>query len=245
MVTLPVLRVATGHFVLNLTEEEKKWICKELGLTPENLNTADRNNAYLGQFTVELPKAGITLDLNNPYDVLVDRLLLAYDNLIAPDMKSKNYKASYRFVRSQATDEIDQVLEISDKRKQAYKLLGPLEESRERMIMYLLNEGVRVHNSISTRQVKKLVNELVEQNYTKFINTLEDPLFTEKGILNMANILGVVTVKSNIYFYDNQPLAAKDEVATLPNAALFLKDNANKNIKLAISKQTLHAFEGA
>lgn len=243
LTTLHVVRDQSG-FRLNLTDAEREFILNGLHLNPKDLNVTDRNNKYLSELTVELPKAGITLDLANPYDLLIDKVLLGYDNLIAPDTKSQKYKATYRYVRSQATDEIDQVLHTSDLRKKAYALLGKLEDSRERMIMYLLNEKVRVHHTITTKMVKKLVNDQVEENYGKFIATLEDPLFTEKGILNMAVVLGVVQEKSNMYFFDNQPLAAKDQVATLVNASLYLKDPTNKTIKLAISKQTLDAFSG-
>jgi len=147
-------------------------------------------------------------------------------------------------MRIKADEEVDMLLETSDLRKKAYKMLGTLEESREKMIMYLLNEGVRLHRQISIKDVRKLVNERVEKSYTKFISTLEEPLFLEKGIINMGVVVGSIKEKNRLYYYDEQPMASEGEPATLTNAALFLKDKTNAQIRVALTKDTVDGFNG-
>lgn len=237
-----VLKNSSGKYVLGITPEEEAFIVEGLGLNPGDLNSGNRDNTYLQSINIEMPKAGLQLNINDPWDFLTDKILSAYTNVFAPNNKSKNKKKSYRYVRLQASDEIDTLLENSDQRKKAYKLLGTLEESRERMIMYLLNEGVRIHRQIDTKEVRKLVNDRVEKSYTRFISALEAPLFKEKGIINMAVIVGVVDVKSKLHFFDERPMASEGEPATLTNAALFLKDKTNAQIRVAITKETVNAF---
>lgn len=242
--TFSVLRQSSGKYDLPLTEEEQEFIIKGLGLNKEDLNIGNRDNPYLKELSIEMPKAGISLDVSEPWDFLVDKVLSAYTNVIAPNKRSQNKKKSYRYARIQANEETDILLEKSDLRKEAYKLLGALEESRERMIMYLLNEGVRLHRQIDSKEVRRLVNDRVEKDYKHFIEVLSDPMFNEKGIINMAVILGVIQEKAKLHYYDEQPMASKGKPATLTNAALFLKDKTNSQIRIAITKETVDGFDG-
>lgn len=240
--SFPPLRNQSGKYVINMSTKEKNFIIKEAGLNIQDLNLSDRNNEYLPKLNIEMPKSGITLNLNDPHDLLKDKILQAYHNVIAPNDKSKYMKASYRYVRLMENEETDALLQVSDLRKEAYKLLGALEESRNRMIMYLLNEGVRMHRQINSKEVRKLVNQRVELSYKKFITTLKDELFEEKGIINMAVIIGTIQEKSKMYFFDGMPLASEGEHANLTNAALFLKDKANSQIRVAITKEATDGF---
>lgn len=239
-----VLRDPSGRFVLPMTDTEKEYIISSLGIREEDLNVNNRNNSYLQKLYVEMPKHGIQLDTSDAHDLLLDKVLLAYDNVIAPNTKSISHKASYRYVRVEHEEETDIILENSDKRKEAYKLLGSLETSREKMIMYLLNEGVRISKNISQKDLRKLVNERVELSYSKFIAALNDPLFVELGIINMAIILNVIEEVRGLYYYQSLPLAAENEQATLTNAAKYLADKANSSVRIQLSKETLDAFNG-
>ena len=236
-------RTADGRYVLRLSAKEKMWVQKELGISAVDLNTNIPNNPYLQALFTEMPKAGLMLDISKAKDLLIDRLLQGYSNVIAPDIASKKNKASYRYVRVFEEDELEVELAASDTRKVAYKLLGKLEESREQMIMYLLNEGKKLHPSINDRTLRGDVNKRMELSHGKFVASLEDPLFLEKGMLNMGVIVGVIDFKSNLYFYEGQPLALETEPATLINAALYLKDKKQGAIRVAISKETLTAFD--
>jgi hypothetical protein len=240
-----VLRGPSGKYSINLTEEEREFVIDGLRLNKHDLNLGDKKNEYLQSITIEMPKAGIQLDISEPWDFLVDKILQSYNNVIAPNKKSSKRKASYRYARIKADEEVDNLLETADLRKKAYKLLGNLEESREKMIMYLLNEGVRLHKGIATKEVRRLVNDRVEKSYKIFIEALEDKMFIEKGAINMAVILGVVKEKNGLYYYDEQPMASEGEPARLSNACLFLKDKTNSQIRIALTKETINGFNGA
>jgi hypothetical protein len=239
-----ILRNEAGKYVFELSEAEEKFVIEGLGLNPTDLNRGNRNNEYLQSIDIEMPKAGIRLNLNDPWDLFVDRILQAYTNVFAPSKRLSKKKISYRYMRIKADEEVDIILENADLRKKAYKLLCSLEESREKMIMYLLNEGVRLHRQISTKDVRKLVNDRVEKGYKKFIDTLEEPLFLEKGIINMGVVVGSIQEKNKLYYYDEQPMASDGEPAKLTNAAIFLKDKANAQIRVAITKDTVNGFNG-
>jgi hypothetical protein len=100
-----------------------------------------------------------------------------------------------------------------------------------------------VHPQIATAELKRLVNDTVEKSYEKFISVLGDELFNEKGMLHMAVVMGVVELRSNMYYYENVPLSHEGEVATLPNAAVYIRSKENGDVRLAISKKTLDQFE--
>jgi hypothetical protein len=242
MDSVPVLRNQSGHFVLRMSEEEKEYIKRGLGITDADLNTGNMYNEYLKKLNIELPKYGLKLDTHDPYDMLRDKILQAYNNIIAPNLSSISHKASYDYVRVSEGERTKEVLEKSDTRKTAYKLLGQLEESRERMIMYLLNDGARVHHQIEDIELRRLVNDTVERNHALFIERYTDPYFNEKGMINMGVIAGIIDYENKSYYYDGLPLAHKGELPNLGNAALFISDKANADIRLAISKKTLEKF---
>ena len=241
----PPRRGENGKFSLPLSDADLKWVEKEMELAPGTLNVNNRDNEYFEKMIVEMPKGGKNIDLSDPYDVLVDAVLQSYDNVFAKGIKNKDAKRSYRYVRIVEDEETDLILEVSDQRKKAYKLLGALEESRPRMIMVLLNAGRRLHPKIADKELRRKVNELVEESYGRFNRDLEDPMFTVKGILNMAVITGTVEVSRGLYSFKQEPLAFKDEPASFSNAVLFLADKANELIKVSISKETLDEFNGA
>ena len=243
--TFFVLQDLNGRFSINLTQEELTWVEQELGLDSGTLNVNDRKNEYLSEISVEVPKFGLSFDLSDPYHVLQDGILSAYSNVFAKGLKDKSTKRSYRYVRVSDDEETDIILEVSDFRKKAYKLLGALEESREKMIMVLLYDNQRIHPQIPTKELRRKVNELVELGYSRFISTMEDPMFAEKGLINMAILTGVIEVKRGLHFFGTEPLAAEKEVPTLTNACLFLADKTNANVRLAISKDTVNDFKRA
>lgn len=240
--TLPVLRTRTGQFALVLTVEEEEYIREGLGLEKGDLNPGKRNNAYLESVKVDLPKYGMNLDTNDPYDLLRDKVLQAYDNYIAPNVDSISFRNTYRFVRVAGNEEVKSKNAKMDVKKEAYKLLGQLEESREKMIMYILNTGARVHPEIDSENLMRLVNDSVESSHAKFIATVGDTLFIEKGLLHMGVVVGAVELRSKMYYYEGTPLAFKGSTATIENAAVFIKDKANGDIRLAISKKTVEKF---
>ncbi len=238
-----VLRDTSGRFVLNLTEDEKEFIKQGLGLSDADLNVHNGNNEYLRNFKVEMPKHGIHLDVSRPYDLLVDKVLQAYNNIIAPNSKDIKKKASYRYVRVSQSDEVQMSIEEFDTKKKAYKILGTLETSREKMLIYLANTSMRVSPSIDNLELRKLVNESADRNLNNFIRIVEDPLFVEKGIIRLGSILNVIDVKSGLYYYENLPLAFEGQIANLNNAAAYIKDKEQANLKLTLSEKILNEFK--
>lgn len=237
-----VLRSANGSYSLDMTAKEQKWVEQELGLEPGTLNTGKRNNEYFQNIKVEMPKSGIRLDISDPYDFLVDKILSAYDNIFAPNLSSVKNKRSYRYVRVHNEERNDLVLAAQDMKKEAYKLLGTLEESREKMIMYLLYGGQRLHPSINDKDLRRLVNEKADRDHKTFIKTLKDPLFIEKGMVRMGTIVKVIESRSGLYFYQDKPLAFEGKPSTLENASLYLSDKEQQDLKLILSEQIINDF---
>ena len=240
--TMGVLRNQYGKFVIPMTDEESKDIREGLGLSENDLNVNMRDNEFLKNISIELGVDGLRLDLSDPYNRLIDKVLLAYNNFIAPDLKSQTYKASFRYVRVDGEEETDIILADSDSRKKTYKLLGALEESRERMLLYVANSNIRINPRISTRDLRKLVNKSADADNIKFIRTLESEKFSTVGMLRMAVLAGVVDVNAGMHYFDKVSLASENEAATFDNAVNYLLDNNNSQVRIAISKETIDGF---
>jgi hypothetical protein len=239
-----ILRDRSGGFKLNLSEKDLKFVQDGLGLTDQEINVHNRKNTYLESILIEMPKRGLFLDISKPYDFLIDKVLQAYDNVVAPNNRRVKEKASYRYVRLKDDEEVTYILETSDLKKKAYKLLGALEGSKERMLLYLTNTGMRLNTSVTVPVLRKLVNEAVDKNQKKFVDTLEDKLFTEKGIIRLGAILKVIQVKSSMYYYQEAALAFEGKAATLENASVYLSDTEQADLRLAISEKIIDAFKG-
>lgn len=239
-----VLRDATSQFVAKWTVEEEKFIREGLSLSESDLNLNNRKNTYLSSIEIEMPKYGLILDISKPYDLLVDRILLAWDNIIAPNAKAVAHKKSYRYVRIDDNEETTSILSDGDIKKKFYKLLGQLETSREKMIMYLLGTNTRILPGADTATVRRMTNQMAERDMSQFIDTMEDPLFVEKGLLNMAVILKIkdLDTSTGLFMYKQKYLAFEGEAASLSNAAKFLKDKANNIIKKELGNLVLDEF---
>lgn len=237
-----VLRTSSGGWALSLTETEEAWLTKELGLGPNDLNVSDRSNEYLEGITVELPKGGLSLDTSDAWEFLVDKILSAYDNVIAPNSKARNDKRSYRYIRLKDNEENSDFLEGLDEKKAAYKLLGEIEKSRNKMIMVILADKVRLSAKIPTEDLRAMVNKMADTRPSKFLSIVQDPLFTEKGLLTMGTTLKVIELRSGLYYFEEAPLAEEGTVATATNAAHYLADKKNGDIKMAISNKVLDEF---
>lgn len=239
-----VLRDDSGRFVLNLNPTEKAWLEHELKLYNDELNIQDRNNEYLKGIVVEMPKSGISLDTTDAWEFLVDKILMAYDNIIAPNSKSKKHKRSYRYVRLQDKEEAVDYLIDMDTKKLAYKRLGAIEQSREKMIMLVLFDKIRISPNIDIKDLRKLVNKMADSSPSRFISIVDDPLFTEKGLLKMGVYTKAIELRSGLHYFQEEPLAAKDEPATYAKAAIYLADKTNSDVKLALSNEVLNEFNG-
>ena len=238
-----VLRNETGRYQLPLNEAEFNYLLEELKLSPEDLNVNDRNNEYLGSIEIEMPKAGLSLDLSDPYDFLRDKVLRAYDNVIAPNSKAIKDKKSYRYVRLHEEAETVEYLEAEDALKEAYKRLGLLETNRDRMIMTVLMDKVRVSPTISDADLRKMVNIKAKENPAAFVRMLDDPLFTEKGMLKMGLFTKTIERRSGLLYYQGEALSNEGIPATEDNAAIFLADSRNSEVKVALGKDIKNDFK--
>jgi len=241
--TFTVLRNDTGRYSLDLNEAEKNFLIEELQLEPNDLNVNDRNNEYLKNIKIDMPKAGLSLDLSDPYDFLRDKVLTSYNNIIAPNSKSIKNKKSYRYVRLHEEEETVEYLEAEDTLKEAYKMLGILETNRDRMIMTVLMDKVRISPIVSDADLRKMVNIKAKDNPAAFVKMLNDPLFTEKGMIKMGLFTKTIERRSGLLYYQGEPLSDEGTPATEDNAAIYLADARNSEVKVALGKDIKNDFK--
>jgi len=243
--SISVLRSEMGSYVIALTKTELTKIEKELSLKPGTLNVNNRFNEYLEGIDITMNIDKRTLDLSDPYQRLLDGILRAYSNVIAPDLKSIKNRPTYRYVRVLEGEETDLVNAEFNLNKNFYKELGRIEDNKFKMLMYLSSINERFSASKSTEELIAIVNTKADLNKEQFLSILSDPDFNYKGIVGVGTQMGVISYKGSMYYYKDIKLGDGDNIATFDESVRFLKNKKNKDIYMSIQKEINDGINGA
>ena len=234
-VILPAKYNRDGTFAQVLTAKEQAGLEELMGVEKNYLSTHKRLNNYWDTIKIDLPKEGIFLNLNNPYDFIKYKVLLTYVDFISPSILDTHTKLSYKYEIVRKSDEQNQDKSAVNYAIEAYKQFGKIEDSREQLAGVL---QVLAGKSASTKDHDWLISEvgkLVADNPKRFVEILTDPnykikLFIEKAISKKA----ISRMRGKYSTKDGIDLCEEGEQPTLTNAIKFLKSIKNQEIKLAI-----------
>jgi hypothetical protein len=234
-ITLPAVMQKNGQFANVLTKAEKEFLENILAL-PENNLSVYKKDGFWSDFKIRLTKEGKNLDLSNPLDYIAYKSLLGYKDLIAPNLASiepDRDKASYRFVLVEEGEEVRKKIAVRDTMKEAYKLLGKVEDDKRTIMDYFLIKGQRVPETIKLDALKAKIGDEVENNTKEFVAILSDTHFMSKVLLirNVQN--KVVFFSKDAYFNEKmEPICKKGERAVLDNAVAFIEDPLNQEYRM-------------
>jgi hypothetical protein len=234
-ITLPAKRLRNGQYANVLSNEEKEGLEKLLSLDTGGLSIYKKENNYWDSLKVRIGKEGAYLDLNEPEDFIKSRVLESYDDLVAPNINMIDDKQTYRFVIIRKDDEAKQTLKKVDVMKEAYKLLGKLEDNREASMDFLRIKNIKVGDDTSTEWLNAEVGKILNEDPKKFVQLLKDPSYNTKVLIFKALAKGEIVKKGSQYYSkDMVALAEPNQVASLENVITYLESNINQEYRVLL-----------
>lgn len=239
--TFVVPKLSSGQFVNILTDSEKAFLEKLMGLEHNALSIYKKVDNFWDDSNVEginkvrLTKQPTYLDLSIPEDYIRYKILLANKNFIAPNLGTlQDYpKATYQFVLIAEGEENKIAKSKMSNTMKCYKEYGKIENDADklRLIVELLTgRPLAANTQIDFLQTK--VNDLIQSDSKTFLAIITDPLLDTKVLLKKSIEIGTVSKKGNFYYLrsDGTPLCEMNEEPTLNVAARFLNAPKHQDI---------------
>lgn len=194
---------------------------------------------------VTLEKLDTILDLSIPEDYIKYKILLAWDDVIAPSLDEfqRVNKGTYQFYITRSGEEIKDRSKKLNSIKAAWKEYYKIEDNRELLISinYLLT-GKKVADNSSIDFIKTEVETLVDNRTSDFLNLVQDPNFETKTLIALAENAGIILKKNGRYeTVDGLTLAKQGEIASLQNAVKYLIDPKNQEVRDLIQARVENA----
>lgn len=234
-----------GMLVSVLTKEEQEFLEHVMGLEANALSVFREKNNYWDTSSevnfaeVELGKNDTILDLSIPTDYIKYKVLLTNKDSICPSMKAyqDTPKASYEYILISEGDSDKAAIRNVNTRKEAYKLLGKIEDDYDilRFIVESL-EGRPISEKTKIELLQAKVDDLIQANAGLFVKTASDDMLPTKVLIKKGIRAGVISKRGD-YLYltsDNTPLCANGQEPTLNVAAAYLNLPRNQELKFII-----------
>ena len=243
--TFVVPRLSSGMFVNILTDSEKAFLEKVMGLEYNALsiykkvdNFWDDSNES-GISRVRLTKQDNYLNLADPEDYIRYKILLANKDYIAPSLQAlqDSPKATYQFVIISEGDETKSAKDNMSATMKCYKEFGKIENDINtlRVIVETI-DGRPTAPTVKLEFLQGRINTLIQADSKIFLRVITDPMLSTKVLIKRAIEAGLISNRGN-YLYlksDNTPLCEVNEEPTLNIAAKFLNAPKNQEIKFAL-----------
>lgn len=236
---------STGMFVNVLTKSEKNFLERAMGLEYNALSIYkkkdnfwdDSNNQGIGRVT--LHKQDNYLDLSIPEDYIKYKILLANKNQIASSLKEleEKPKVTYQFVIINENAEATQNLSRMDTIKRSYMEYGKIEHDFDTLRTVVeLTEGRPISNKTKLDYLQGKINEYIQNNPRKFLDTMQDELLPAKVLIRRCVDAGLIGKKNDAYYLrsDGSPLCEMNEASTLNNAAKYISSVKRQELKYTL-----------
>ena len=243
-----VPRLSTGQFKNILTDDEKAFLEKAMGLEINALSVYRKNDNFWddsnpnGIGRVVLHKQDNYLDLSVPADYIKYKILLANKDQIACSMKElqDRPKATFQFVIIEENTESQDAVSRVDIKKKCYMEYGKVEDDANtlRTLLELL-EGRPLAPRTKIDFIKSSIDNHIQNNPRVFLSTIQDPLLPLKVLIKRGVDKGLIGMKNDTYYLreDNSPLCEMGEESTLNNAAKYLGDIKRQTLKYTLEAE--------
>lgn len=224
----PLLR--NGSIANVLTTEEKDYLENITGL-----NLPVYGDFWLDLF-VPLFKDDNILDLSNPMDYISYKVLLSNKTEIAPSWSERNKKLTYDFVITTEEEETLEEKHSLDNKKEAFKLYGKIEDSKDTMLgmlEILMNKPISKDSSLRWLQLE--MEKFIDKKPELFVNLYKDKTLDTKLLLQKALNKGYVKKSGNKYStIDGLSLCENGQIASFDNAISYLDNPKNQDVRSLI-----------
>lgn len=231
----PLLR--NGSIANVLTPEEKVTLEALTGL---NLSVY---GDFWREHQIYLFKDDNRLDLSNPMDYISYKILTFLKDDIATKWSERNQKQTYQFVITSEDDEQVERKVGFDKKKEAFKLYGKIEEDKDKLIgiyKLLTNKPIAATSKLDWIQTK--VEEFLDSDPTAFLKLVKDSSLETKLLINDGLEVGVIAKSGNKYStVDGLDLCENGEIATFDNAVKYLDNPKHQDVRSLVEAKISNA----
>ena len=229
------------------TKNEAAFVANEMGLDPRVFGANYRgDDGFWDDYKVNLSKEGLILDLSNLEDFIKYKVLLTNDGLIAPNLKSlkDRPKASYKYYIVDEGAEKDASAQSMTNKMRAYKELGKISGNIDKL-RYITKSLTDKYpgTKVKSKDLEAILDGVFDKKIDKFFKVIEDEYFPYKVLIENAYMYGVVTRDRDLYFHEGKAIANEGVKSTLHNAAIYLADPINQQIKFLIEERIKTAKE--
>lgn len=210
---------------------QKEFFEKELGVDLNPTLPADKNfwrSDRRGR--VILTKEGVTLNLNQPLDMLKYYILLANKMLISPSYEERTNKATYEFMIVDDSKVTSQKLEEASIKANAYVKFAEITNSKKATIGFIKSLGRTIPATATEDWLKNEVLNVVDKSPTYFLEIVNHPQYNERIFVQEAVEAGAIIRKGEKrYTLDNG-----SELGDLTDVVNYLLNPDNQEVKLRI-----------
>lgn len=224
----------TFKFIQILSPEEQEYLEDALALPKGGLSVYKPEDNYWSKVKVLLTKEGIDLDLSDPIGYIHYKVVMSYDNLVAPSLAEKKRinKGTYQFVIVRPGEAGNEVIDLFNVKKEAYKLLDRIESSIDNTREFLYLAGVTQARTGSVKWLKARLATMVETEPNKIVDIVGSSDYGIRALISKGVLSGVIKDLNGRYqLEDGVMLAEQGEVSSLSNAIFFLQDKKNAEVK--------------
>jgi predicted CopG family antitoxin len=227
--------INSGNWVKCLTEDEQKYLEKELGV---NLSFSKNNKFWSNRHvhikrTEELLRSGIVMDISNP-DGYLDYKILSVQGYFAPSWEDRNAKPmEYRFAITKEGEKLDDDQREADIEQEASNKFFKMKNNKESLTDFLIRYGAKPDKDSSIEFLRTQVWKLVTKFPTKFLEIVGDSDYDTKIFLDKALRCNAIKMIGRTTYALNY--GKGDTIgSTLGLAISYLKDKANSTTLLEI-----------
>ena len=223
------MNATTGKLVdplEDLTDEEKRQLALKMAIEVEEFNIYSKNNYWIG-YEVKRDKEDSLLDLSNPKDLIDYYVLKSNSDTVAPNFTDKYNKGTYRFALVDTDDEIVEKRKVSDKKSQAYRALGKMENSDTRLRNFFKVYGTKkVPADASKDWMVAEIDTIISNDITGFLAIVEDSKYDDKiQIAEAVEVKALYKTSKGTY-----ELPGGKILGTLDETIDFLRDSKNSDV---------------
>ncbi len=236
--TVPMTR--TGSLVNPLTAEEKRYFEEvddqldfkegDLSIPSESIRVNGSDDNYWLGFTVELDKNIRILDLNEPMDYIIYKVLIANKDHIAPSWEERNDKATFKYALVEEGEEQKAQATVANKKREAYKQFGKMESSPDEMLKFLKVYGKKVSENSTREFLEGEVSKVIEEDIDGFLDIVNDPHYDTKLLITNGLEVGALIKERSTYSLPGGEVIGKSLQETID----YLEDNKNQDVRLEI-----------
>jgi len=228
-----------GQLKNPFTKSEKEYLETVMGYEPNELSVYNKNS-ILHDTHIRLTKDPLELNLEDPLDYIRYKVLLTNSDKIAPSIKEKNKKATYKFYIEDAEDVVELQSKSANVQQTAWKEYGKMEDNRGKLTAFLKVYGQvmrlpvqKINKDTKLEFLQAKVSEVVQSKPKDFVDIVTDEDFDTMLLIAQGVETGVIKKEGTKYL-----LEEGDKLGdTLKGAISYLKAASNQELALTIEQQ--------